>query len=144
MGDSFNWLPGVLCLVYSTQNASHMIYRLYVVCWYPGVAASRRPRGGFRPASIPVLLGETEALTAQCLRPASIPVLLGGAGALTTLCLRPASIPGAASNSLPQLSHHLHSPLHSNITFSLHSSTISFPARHPQFTKLHTYLDRAT
>lgn len=67
----------------------YLIYWLYVVCRYPGVAASRPPMP--RPANIPVLLGGE---TAQSLHPASIPVPLDGAGALSAQCLRPASIPG--------------------------------------------------
>ena len=66
----------------------YLIYWLYVVCRYPGVAASRPPMP--RPANIPVLLGGE---TAQSLHPASIPVPLDGAGALSAQCLRPASIP---------------------------------------------------
>lgn len=65
-------------LVYGTQNASYVIYWLYVICSYLGVAASRQSRGGLYPACIPVLLSRAEALTILYLRSRNIPIILDG------------------------------------------------------------------
>ena len=53
--------------MYSTQNASYLIYRLYMACRYPG--AARQSRSPQRPLPSPNYH--------------SIPVLLGGAGTAT-------------------------------------------------------------
>ena len=63
--------------MYNIQNTSYMIYRLYVICSYPGIIASKQPRGGLRLASIPVLLSKARALTTLYLGPTNIPVILG-------------------------------------------------------------------
>lgn len=63
-------------LVYGTWNASYIIYWLYVICLYPGIAASRQPRRSFRLASIPMLLSIAKVLITVYFHLANILVLL--------------------------------------------------------------------